>query len=71
MPAPHRLIFPQDLSRIIQHGLDLMAHILARRAYACVRSIVVEVGVEVLQGARAFAVERATRCVSFFILCCF
>jgi hypothetical protein len=52
---------------IINHGQDLMAHVVVTRAYAWTHSIVIQVGAKLLQQAHAFAVERAARCVSIFL----
>ena len=66
MPASLHLIFPQGLPPIIRYGQDIIAHVVATRAYAWARPIFIEAGIEVLDRAHASTSEWAAGCVSFF-----
>jgi hypothetical protein len=54
-------IFPQAATRIIRYGQDVLARVVATRAYASVRPIVTGAGTEILVQVHAFSVEWATR----------
>ena len=66
MPASLHLLFPQALPQIRRYSQDLMARIAAAGAYAWVRPILVQAGIEVVERARVFAVGWGRRCVSLF-----
>lgn len=64
MPAILQVFSLQHIYDIIGYGQGIVARIMATRAYAWARPIVVESAVVVVEQARAMAVEHAARCVS-------
>ena len=49
MPSPLNTTFSQGLSRIINYGQDIMSRIVMTPTYVWAHSIVIEVGIELLE----------------------
>lgn len=51
------------ISHVVHYGQDVVARVVATRAYAWVRPFIIEAAVSVVEQAHAFAVARKARCV--------